>query len=173
MAGIKQKTSPMWKKLMKLVDLGESTSFRDHLSLGCTQRECKPNETIIDKYIEMFESRISAAATEELLSWENLRAKTVVWSYDTEGHAKKCVERQCELTNKKTEQLYRKSQFLAWTTSTSRKRKQETVGDLSKVCSQMVWKCLYLTRIGGLDILLSVNKLARVVTKWTRACDGR
>ena len=44
----------------------------------------------------------------------------------------------------------------------------KSVGELSKVCSQIVLKCLYLARI---DILRSVNKLARAVTKWTRACD--
>ena len=31
-------------------------------------------------------------------------AKTVAWSYDTEGHARKCVERYCELANKNMEQ---------------------------------------------------------------------
>ena len=61
----KQNMSPMWKKLMKNVDLGEPTSFVDHENLGCTQRECKPNETAIDEYRKMFESRISAAASEK------------------------------------------------------------------------------------------------------------
>ena len=46
-----------------------------------------------------------------------------------------------------------------------------SVGELSMVCSQIVLKCLYLARIGGLDILWSVNKFARAITKWTRACD--
>ena len=54
----------------------------------------------------MFESRISASATEKLLGREKPHAKIVAWSYDMEGHAKKCVERYCELGNKKTEQLY-------------------------------------------------------------------
>ena len=50
----------------------------------------------------------------------------------------------------------------------------ESVGELSEVCSQIVLqKCLYLARIGRLDILWSVNKLARSVTKWTQACDRR
>ena len=31
------------QKLMKHVDLDEPTSFLDHVYLGCTQRECKPN----------------------------------------------------------------------------------------------------------------------------------
>ena len=42
-----------------------------------------------------------------------------------------------------------------------------SVGELSKVCSQIVLKCLYLARIGRPDILWSVIKLARTVTKWT------
>ena len=44
---------------------------------------------------------------------------------------------------------------------------------MSKVCSQNVLKCLYLARIGRPDILLSVNKLARSITKWIKACDKR
>ena len=96
MAGTQKDMAPMWKKLMTLVDLGEPTSFLDHEYLGCTQRECKPNESIVDQYRETYESQISAAATEKLQGWEKLHAKTVAWSYDTEGHAQKCVERYCE-----------------------------------------------------------------------------
>ena len=47
----------------------------------------------------------------------------------------------------------------------------KSAGELSQVCSQIVLKCLYLARIGRPDILWSVNKLARSITKWTRACD--
>ena len=47
------------------------------------------------------------------------------------------------------------------------------MGELTKVCSQIVLKCLYLARIGRPDILWSVNKLARSITKWTKACDKR
>ena len=60
---------------MKYVDLDESTSFLDHVYLGCTQRECEPNEIIIEQYSEMFESRISAGANEKLPGWENLTQK--------------------------------------------------------------------------------------------------
>ena len=49
----------------------------------------------------------------------------------------------------------------------------KSVGELSHVCSQIVLKCLYLARIGRPDILWSVNKLARSITKCTRACDKR
>ena len=53
------------------------------------------------------------------------------------------------------------------------KEENESVGDLSAVCSQIVLKCQYLASIGILDILWSVNKLARAVTKWTNSCDKR
>ena len=89
MAGKKQNMALMWKKLMKNVDIDEPTSFLDHVYLGCTQRECKPNETIIAQYTKMFGSRISAGATETLPGREKLHAQTAAWSYDMEGHAQK------------------------------------------------------------------------------------
>ena len=97
----------MWKVLNKDVDLGEPTSFLDHEYLGCTQRHCEISEDIVDNYRTMFESRISAGRTEKLPYSENLRISS--WSYDMEGHAKKCVERYCELANKTTQQLYKVS----------------------------------------------------------------
>ena len=81
LAGKKQNIDPMWKVLNKEVDLGEPTSF--------------------------LESRISPGATEKLPSSENIRISS--WSYDLEGHAKKCVERYFELANKTTQQLYKVS----------------------------------------------------------------
>ena len=105
LAGKKQNIIPMWKVLNKEVDLGEPTSFLDHVYLGCTQRPCQKSKDIVDNYRTMFESRISAGGTEKLPFPQNLRISS--WSYDTEGHAKKCVERQCELANKTTQQLYK------------------------------------------------------------------
>ena len=49
----------------------------------------------------------------------------------------------------------------------------KSVGELSKSCSQTVPKCFFLARIGRPDILWSVNKFARSITKWTKACDKR
>ena len=48
-----------------------------------------------------------------------------------------------------------------------------SVGDISTVCSQIVLTCLFLARIGRPDIVWSVNKLARAVTKWSKACGKR
>ena len=118
----------------------------------------------------MFESRISAGATEKLPSSENLSISS--WSYDMEGHAKKCVERYCELANKTTQQLYKVS-TPCLDDHHFKEEELKSVGELSKVCSQIVMKCLYLARIGRPDIPWSVNKLARSITKWTSACDKR
>ena len=101
MGGRKQNVAPMWKTLMELVHLDERTSFLDHVYVGCTQRECKPNEDTMNQKREMFESRMSATATEQLPGCEKPHAKTIAWSCDMEGHPKKCAERYCELANKK------------------------------------------------------------------------
>ena len=42
--------APMWKTLMKFVDFGKPTSFLDHVYLGCTQRESKRNEIVIQEH---------------------------------------------------------------------------------------------------------------------------
>ena len=89
-----------------------------------------------------------------------------------EGHAKKCVERYCELANKSTQQLHK----VATPCIDDHQIEEEkigSVGELSTVCSQFGLKCLCWSRIGRNDIPWSVNKLARAVTKWTKACDKR
>ena len=103
LAGMKQNIDPMWNVLNKEVDLGEPTSFLDHVYLECTQRQCEISKDIVDNCRTMFESRISQGATEKLPCSENFRISS--WSYDMEGHAKKCVERYCELANRTTQQL--------------------------------------------------------------------
>ena len=118
----------------------------------------------------MFESRISAVGVEKLPFPQNLRISS--WSYDMVGHAKKCVERYCVLENKTTQQLYKVSTPCI-DDHHFRDEEIKSVGELSQVCSQIVLKCLYLTRIGRPDILWSVNKFARSRTNWTKACFKR
>ena len=69
----KQNIDPMWKVLNKEVDLGEPTSFLDHVYLGCTQRQCEISKDIVDTYRAMFESRISTGETEKLPYSKNFR----------------------------------------------------------------------------------------------------
>ena len=59
---------------MNDVDLGEPTSFLDHVYLGCTRRTCQISIDIVDNFKSMFESRISTGAVEKVTrsqgSWE-------------------------------------------------------------------------------------------------------
>ena len=66
LTGMKQNIDPMWKVLNKEIDLGEPTSFLDHVYLGCIQRQCEIAMIFVDNYRNMFESRISAGGTEKL-----------------------------------------------------------------------------------------------------------
>ena len=136
----------------------------------CIQIQCEISKDIVDNYRTMFESRISAGATEKLPCSENLRISS--WSYDMEGHAKKCVERCCEMAKKTTQQLCKVSTPCI-DDHHFKEEELKFVGDLSKGCSQIVLKLLHLARIGRPDIPWSVNKLARSITKWTNACDKR
>ena len=137
LAGKKQNLNPMWKLLNNEFDLGEATSFLDHVYLGCTQRQCEISKDFVDKYRAMFQSRISAGETEKLPYSENFRISS--WSYDMEGHAKKCVERYCELANKTTQQLCKMS--TPCIDDHHLREEVKSVGELSQVCSQIVLKC--------------------------------
>ena len=79
--------------------------------------------------------------TEKLPYCENFRISS--WSYDMEGHAKKCVERYCELSNKTTQQLYKVSTPCI-DDHHFKEEEVKSVGELSHVCSQIVLKCFFL-----------------------------
>ena len=76
------------------------------------------------------------------------------------------------MANKTTQQLYKVSTPCI-DDHHFKEEEMKSVGELSHVCSQIVLKCVYLARIGRPDILWSVNKLARSITKWPKACDKR
>ena len=133
LAGKKHNFDPMWKVLNKEVDLEEPTSFLDHEHLGCTQRQCQISKDTVDNYRTLFESRISAGRVEKLPFPQILRFSS--WSYDMAGHAKKCVERYCELANKTTQQLYKVSSPCI-DDHHFKEEEMKSVRELSKVCYQ-------------------------------------
>ena len=97
MKGKKDNLKPMWDILMKHVGLGEPTSLLNQLYLECTQRECEPNFKIVK--------------TERLSRIFDLgsRYQTITWLGEIPRRycrlvAKKCMDRFCELANKKIEQ---------------------------------------------------------------------
>ena len=106
----------------------------------------------------MFESRISAVKLEKLPFSQNLRISS--WSYDMAGHAKKCVERYCELTNKTTQQLYKVSTPCI-DDHHFKEEETKSVGESSQVCSLIVLKCSNLARIGRPDIQYYVIHIHR------------
>ena len=159
----------MWKVLNKEVDLGEPTSFLDHVYLGCTQRQCEISKDIVDNYRTMLELRISARECVEKLPFpQNLRISS--WSYDMAVMQRSVWN---DIVSWRTRRLSNSTKYLlhASMTTTSKKKKRNLLENLSSTCSQIALKCLYLARIGRPDILWSVNKLARATTKWTKACD--
>ncbi len=88
------------------------------------------------------------------------------------GHAQGCVDRYLELSGLKESSLKQVSTPCIDDHLISPEDEQ-TKGLLSDQAARMVLKVLYLARIKRLDLLYSVNVLAREVTKWTVACDKR
>ena len=80
----------------------------------------------------MFESRISVEGAEKLPFPQNLSISS--WSYDMVGHAKKCVERYCELANKTTQQLYKVSTPSIDDHHFKEEEEMKSVRELSQVC---------------------------------------
>ena len=89
-----------------------------------------------------------------------------------EDHAKKCVKRYYEFTNKTTQQLYKVSTPCI-DVHHFKEEELKSVREFPKENSQIILRYFYLTRIGRSDIPWLVNKLTRSITKWTKAFDKR
>ena len=90
-----------------------------------------------------------------------------------EGHTRRCVERYCELANKKDRATIRSFPVLVWMIAKLKRQNSRSKVNCQKFVIILYQKSLYLARIGRPDILWSVNKLARSVTRWTQVCDRR
>ena len=114
----------------------------------------------------MFESRMSAGATENYQGGKNLTQRRLRGPVTWKDMLKNALR---DIANWRTKRQGSeiKSQLPPWMTITSRRRNWYQLED------QIVLKCLYLARVGRPDILWSVNKLGQSVTKWTGACDKR
>ena len=56
----------------------------DQVYLGCSQRECKPNQKIFRKNKKLFESLILARTIVQLPGWERSDTENTAWSNDIE-----------------------------------------------------------------------------------------
>ena len=104
MAAKKHDLESMWKKLMKHNDREKPTSCFDLVHLECTQRARKPSKHYVVKHRKRFESRISAGQLKSNRILRKVVQNAIAWPYDMEGHAKRCVERYCEVANNNIEQ---------------------------------------------------------------------
>ena len=167
----KENIDPMWKTLMKDVDLRGPTSFLDNFYLGLhskrmsnKQRYCRQLQKQV--WIQNLCWSDKSYPTLRNLTQTCLHGPTTwkVMQRNTWKDIANWLERHCELANKTTQQLYKVStpciddhQF--------KEEEMGPVGELSKVCVQTVLKWLLLARVGRPDILWSVIKLVRAVTK--------
>ena len=116
----------------------------------------------INKHVTETSEEISVASVENRGTGK-LDANISSWSYDMEGHAKKCVERYFELANKTTQQFHKVATPMHGWSSVQRRRKRfsrRLVHSLLTNCSKMPVCGLYVARIGRPDILWFVYKLA-------------
>ena len=68
---------------------------------------------------------------------------------------KKCVERSCELANKTTQQLSTKVSTPCIDDHHCKEEELKSVGELSKVCSQIVLTCFFVTVLEDLTFFVS------------------
>ena len=131
LAGKKQNIDPMWKVFVKEVDLGEPTSFLDHVYFGCTQRECETSKDVVDNCRNMFESRISAGAKKSFFVQGNLTQTSLcglmIWKV-TPSNA------WSDIANWRREQLnsYTESQLHALVTINSKKKNWDLLENCQK-----------------------------------------
>ena len=140
LAGMKQNLDPMWKLLDKEVDLGEPTSFLDHVFLGCTQRTMWNKQ----KYCGQLQNHVRIAEFQRreqknfhslkifvflhgLMIWKVMQRN--VWS-DT-----------VSWPTRRTQQLYKVSTPCI-DDHHFKEEEMKSVGESSQVCSHIVLKCL-------------------------------
>ena len=123
----------------KKVDLDEPTSFFDHVHWGCSKRACKPNEIIVEEYTKMYESRVSAGATEKLPGWEKPSRKN---SCVVPRHGRTFEKMRWEILRAGTQKSWSshtKFKVLAWRITTSRRKNLNQLENYHKYPHKLSW----------------------------------
>ena len=115
--GKKENINPMWKVLNKEVDLRKPSAFLDHVHFKHIAKHAEATE------------KLSCSRTSNISTW----------SYDVEGHARKCVERYCEWRTKLLNNCTRYQLHALMTTNSEKKNWNpwRTVRRLFTNCSEM------------------------------------
>ena len=156
--------NPMWKVLNKEFDLGEPTSFLDHVYLGCTQRQCEISKDIVDNYRRHV--RIANFCVGNRECFHSLKIFVFLHGRMTWWVMQRNVWN--DIVSWETRRLDNSTKYVSTPCTDDHHFKEEetkSVGELSQECFQIALKCLNLARIGRPDILWSVNKLARSITE--------
>ena len=129
MAGREKKLAPMWKTLMKHVDLDEPTWFPDHVHLGSTEPTCMQIER--DHYRPVQGNvRITTSCWKKLPGWEKPTCSKLRWERLRTGEQKD----RAVIQSLKS--------LLGW--SHFKKEELESDWEFSKVCSQNCLEMLEL-----------------------------
>ena len=188
MAGNASALPKMWARLQKKIDLEPPVKMDGNVYLGCGQDEISPDPTMIAEKRKMFSDLLTPTIKIELTPEEEAESNLVEDKYEIKnkpskspvrayqhamaGHAQSCIDRYCELA-KITEKSIKPAATPCIDDHQLSPDDFVNKGCLSDVAARIVLKVLYLARVGRLDLLWSVNCLAREVTKWTVACDKR
>ena len=146
MAGRQQEHGSIVEEIEGTCWSWRTTSFLDHENLGCTQRECNPNEDSVSQHRDEF----LLPQLKNYQGGENLTKKNcrVVLR-----HGKAMRKRAWRgIVNWQTKRRGNCIQFqrFAWMITTTWRMTWKQ----SENCPQMVVNCLYLALIGRLDILM-------------------
>ena len=146
--------------LMKDVDLGEPTSFSWPCLFGLYSTRMSNKQGYCRTITEICSNPRFLPELRKTYQFPRNRMRIFSsWSYDMEGHAKKCVERYCELAKRNNSTVYTKSQRHALMTHHF---KEEEMGTswiiVNSLLTNCFWNVYILARIGRPDILWSVNK---------------
>ena len=115
---------------MKDVDLGEPTSFLDHVYLGCTQRECHTNKDIVEQAC-LVQGNLKQTFRQSPMTWKVMRRNA--WK---------------EIANWRTKQLNRKSQYHASVTINLKKKKLDQSEKCQKFAHKLFWNaCIWLVLV--------------------------
>ena len=156
--------APMWKKLKKLVDLESqhhllTMNTRDVLNVIASRtKEIRPISTNVSSH-EFLLLQLKSYQGGRNLTQRRWRGPTI-WK----DMLKHVLNGTAKWQNKKVVQPC-KGSHPCLDDHHFNKEDLESFGELSKVCSHIVLKCLYFARIGRLDTLWNVIKLARGRTR--------
>ena len=164
----KKNLDSMWKVLNKEVDLGEPTSLLDHVYLGCTQRRCE-----IRKKCGQLQNHVRIANFRGEIGKITILSKILVFLHGrmTWWVMQRNVWNDIVSWRTRRHSNYTKYLLHASMTTTSKRKEQNLLENCQVHALKLFWNVFTWKELDDLIFYGSVNKLARSVTKWTKACD--